>query len=62
MKLIFISVILIYAKYVFSAKDVGTYFVLDNIPKNAYLFTDNDCEKTYICTEKTFDPFHFGMI
>ncbi|OUM62487.1 hypothetical protein PIROE2DRAFT_11242 [Piromyces sp. E2] len=47
-------------KYVFSAKDVGTYFVLDNVPKDAYLFSDNDCKKTYICKSKRFNLLDFG--
>ncbi|OUM61996.1 hypothetical protein PIROE2DRAFT_11811 [Piromyces sp. E2] len=47
-------------KYVFSAKDVGTYFILDNVPKDAYLFSDNDCKKTYICKSKRFNLLDFG--
>ncbi|ORX50355.1 hypothetical protein BCR36DRAFT_412379 [Piromyces finnis] len=29
--------------------DVGKYFVLDNVPNEAYLFSIKDCIKTYIC-------------
>jgi len=36
-------------RYVFSAKDIGKYFELDNISKDTYfLFSDKECIKTYI--------------
>jgi len=34
MKLLFINALFILVKCVFSAKDVGTYFVLDNVSKD----------------------------
>ncbi|ORY22092.1 hypothetical protein LY90DRAFT_632213 [Neocallimastix californiae] len=37
---------------VFSAQDVGKYFVLDNLPNEAYLFSTKDCTKTYICKSR----------
>ena len=52
MKLLFISILLISVRYVFSAKDVGKYFELDALPTDAYLFYDNLCEKAYICRSR----------
>jgi len=37
---------------VFSAKDVSGYFELGNLLKEAYLCSDNDCGRTYICKDK----------
>jgi len=52
MKLIFISVLFISIRYVFSAKDKGMCFELDNLPKEAYLFSDEECNKIYICKSR----------
>jgi len=52
MKLLFISVLYISVSYVLGAIDVSTYFELDGVPKNAYLFADNNCEKKYICKNR----------
>jgi hypothetical protein len=53
MRILFINVLLILVKYAFSAIDVGKYFELDNIlPKEGYLFSLDDCSKTYICTKR----------
>ncbi|ORX35517.1 PLC-like phosphodiesterase [Piromyces finnis] len=50
--LLFINTLFISIKYVLSAKDEGKYFELDNVDKEAYLFSLKDCSKTYICTKR----------
>jgi len=50
-----ISTLFVIVRYVFNAKDakdVGKYFGLDNIPKDAYLFSDKECTKTYTCKSR----------
>jgi len=61
MKLLFTVVLFLLIEFGFSAKDRGRYFELDNIPKVAYLFTDNDCNKFYICKNKVTDIFALGV-
>jgi hypothetical protein len=50
-----ISTLFVIVRYVFNAKDakdVGKYFGLDNIPKDAYLFSDEEYTKTYTCKSR----------
>jgi len=49
MKLLFIHILFISTRYVFGAKDVDGYFELDNLLKEAYLCSDSNCGRTYIC-------------
>jgi len=53
MKLLFIHILFISIRYVLSAKDVSGYFELDNLPKEAYLCSDNDWGRKYICKDKS---------
>jgi len=52
MNLLFIHILFISFRCVLSTKDVSGYFELGNLLKEAYLCSDNDCGRTYICKDK----------
>jgi len=60
MRLLFANILFLLVEFGFSVKDRGRYFELDNVPKEAYLFADNNCDKIYICKNKVTDIFVFG--
>ena len=60
MKLLFITVIFTSIRNALSVTDKGKYFILDNLPKEAYLFSTDDCTKTYICKSRKQTYWFFG--